>query len=389
VPSGRSRRPAPRALPLGAPPRGWLLSGWALLPLRAFLAFALLFAGLQKLANPAFFDPASRASLHAQMVGYIGLSTPLRVLLQHLLPYSTTLAWVVALGEVAVGIGMALGLWMRVAAVGGLLLSLCLFLAVSFNDAPWYTGADIVFLFAFVPFIVAGSGGVLSLDAWIARRAALEHRLDDPLMVVVPFAEVQRVCGFYKDPKCTAIRNRLCAPTGCPYLEGVRGSLPGGRKPDEIDRRTVVIGGITAAAAAAAGLVVVGGVAGAGRLIGRSGGPAGSPPSTTGTGTGGHTGTALGAAAGVPVGTAASFNLASANPTLVAQPAKGQFVAYSAICPHEACTVGWSASSPGIFTCPCHGSVFAVLNGAYISGPAPSGLTTLSVTDSDGELYIT
>ncbi len=374
------------------PPRGWLLSGWALLPVRAFLAFTFLFAGFQKIANPSFFNSSARSSLHAQMIGYISLS-PIKVVLEHLLEHSTLLAWVIALGEVAVGTGMALGLWTRVAAIGGLLISLSLFLAVSFNDTPWYTGADIVFLFAFVPFVIAGSGGVLSLDGWIARHAAHEHQLDDPLMVVVPFAEVQRVCGFYKDPKCTAIKNRLCAPAGCPYLEGVRPSLPAGRKPDEIDRRSVVIGGVTAAAAAAAGLVIVSGVAIAGRLVGGSGGSGGTQvtlPSTTGTGGGSSNGTAIGAAADVPVGKAASFTLASANdePGLVAQPTKGQFVAFSAICPHEGCIVGWSASSPEIFSCPCHGSVFSVSNGAYISGPAPRGLTPLTVTDTDGQLYV-
>jgi thiosulfate dehydrogenase [quinone] large subunit len=374
------------------PPRGWLLSGWALLPLRAFLAFTFLFAGFQKLANPSFFNSSSPHSLHAQMIGYISLS-PIKVVLEHLLQHASLLAWVIALGEVAVGIGMALGLWTRVAAIGGLLISLSLFLAVSFNDAPWYTGADIVFLFAVVPFVIAGSGGVLSVDGWIARRAAHEQQHDDPLMVVVPFAEVQRVCGFYKDPKCTAIANRLCAPAGCPYLEGVRPSLPAGRKHDEIDRRTVVIGGVSAVAAAAAGLVVVSGVAITGRLIGRSGGAGGTPvtlPSTTGTSSGGSNGTAIGAAADVPVGKAASFNLASANdePALVAQPTKGQFVAYSAICPHEGCIVGWQSSSPEVFTCPCHGSVFSVSNGSWISGPAPKGLTAFTVTDSDGQLYV-
>lgn len=393
MPSDSSRRSSPRAYPLGAPPRGWLLSGWALLPLRAFLAFTFLFAGFQKLANPSFFNSASPYSLHAKMIGYIGLSTPVKVILEHLLSHAALLAWVFALGEVAVGIGMALGLWTRVAAIGGLLLSLSLFLAVSFNVSPWYTGADIGSLFAFVPFVIAGAGGVLSLDGWIARHAAHERKLDDPLMVVVPFVEVQRVCGFFKDPTCTAIANRLCAPAGCPYLEGVRPSMPAGRKPDEIDRRTVVIGGVTAAAAATAGLVVVAGVAITGRLAGRPGGSGGTTvtlPSTPKTGSGGSNGTAIGAAADVGVGKAASFTLASDDdePGLVAQPAKGQFVAYSAICPHEGCIVGWSATSPEIFTCPCHGSVFAVSNGSYISGPAPRGLTPFTVTDSDGQLYV-
>ncbi len=36
-----------------------------LLPLRAFLGFTFCFAGLQKLANPQFFDAADPASIQA------------------------------------------------------------------------------------------------------------------------------------------------------------------------------------------------------------------------------------------------------------------------------------------------------------------------------------
>jgi thiosulfate dehydrogenase [quinone] large subunit len=42
-----------------------------------------------------------------------------------------------------------------------------LFLTVSFHSAPYYTGADIVFAFAWTPLLLAGSGPVLSLDAAI------------------------------------------------------------------------------------------------------------------------------------------------------------------------------------------------------------------------------
>ena len=49
-----------------------------------------------------------------------------------------------------------LGLWTRVAALGGALLSFGLFFTVSFHATPFYTGADIVFFFAWMPFILAG-----------------------------------------------------------------------------------------------------------------------------------------------------------------------------------------------------------------------------------------
>ncbi len=45
------------------------LLGRALLPLRAFLGFTFCFAGLQKLANPRFFDAADPASIQSQLAG--------------------------------------------------------------------------------------------------------------------------------------------------------------------------------------------------------------------------------------------------------------------------------------------------------------------------------
>ena len=142
-------------------------AGWALLPLRAFLGVTFCFAGLQKLANPAFFDAANPASIQAQMAGAARRS-PIHVLISPLAHHAALIGAVIALGEVAVGVGALLGLLTRIAAIGGLLLSLNLFLAVSFHTSPYYTGSDIVFVFAWMPFIIAG-GGLLSLDALVAN----------------------------------------------------------------------------------------------------------------------------------------------------------------------------------------------------------------------------
>src|SRR5580704_1725452 len=45
------------------------MAGWALLPLRAFLGITFVFAGLQKLANPGFFDSSNPSSIQAQLAG--------------------------------------------------------------------------------------------------------------------------------------------------------------------------------------------------------------------------------------------------------------------------------------------------------------------------------
>ena len=49
----------------------------------------------------------------------------------------------------------------------------------------------------------------------------------------------------------------------------------------------------------------------------------------------------------------------------------------SAICPHAGCGVSTVRASE--LVCPCHGSTFTV-SGARVAGPAPEGLTALSVT---------
>ena len=261
--SGRRRRRVRYDAP---PPRALALSGWALVPLRAFLGVTFTFAGLQKLANPNFFNANSPSSIQAQLIASIRIS-PLHELLGHLLRFAGPIGVMIALAELAVGLGTILGLWTRVAAVGGMVLALTLFLTVSFHSSPYYTGADIVFVFAWIPLILAGSGGVLSLDGVIAARAAHEHDLGPPAMVPVRFALVQQVCGHYEDESCTAKSGRLCDIRGCPFLmadsEG-RGATVLERGLDGVDRRTIVLGG----AAAAAVVVAAGTAAGLGRAVG-------------------------------------------------------------------------------------------------------------------------
>jgi thiosulfate dehydrogenase [quinone] large subunit len=384
------------------------------LPLRAFLGFTFCFAGLQKLANPNFFNANSPSSIQAQLIASIRIS-PLHQLLGHLLSVAVPIGILIALGELAVGLGTILGLWTRVAAVGGMVLALTLFLTVSFHSSPYYTGADIVFLFAWIPLVLAGSGGVLSLDAVIANRVAGEHDLGPQTVVPVRFSVVQEVCGSYENDTCQAQGGSPCNVYRCPFLSADPSRRDGSivrRGPDEIDRRTVVLGGVTVAAAAVAGGVVAGAAAGIGRAAGgvktpegqtvtlspTRPGAAGSSPSSTTTSAPGSatvpstaapTGTPIGLARQVPVGGAAQFtDPKTGHPGLVLQTTKGEFVAYDAICPHAGCTVGYSPAAQ-LIVCPCHGSEFNPSNGAVVSPPAPHGLTPIRVAeDANGELVV-
>lgn len=424
---------SPRRRPLHAPVRAWALAEWALVPLRLFLGATFIYAGLQKLANPNFFNAKSPISIHSQLVDATHTS-PIHFLLSHLEKGATIVGLLIAFGELAVGIGTLLGLWTRVAALGGLLLSLSLFLTVSFHTSPYFTGADIVFFFAWMPFIVAGGGTRLSLDGAIARRAAKERRAASPEIVPIPFATVQRLCGNYQHGTCLARAGLACDAGYCPVLLGQRAPVATSVAIDSVERRTLVLGGAAAVAIGTAVLLVGAADAVAGRLV--NGAPAPkdatkqlspisgatttptstAPTSTTPTSTKStlkkpttttaptttaptttsttttvpaSQGTLLGAASEVPVNQAAAFIIPSnGDPGIVIHTVTGPFVGYDAVCPHAGCTVGYAPTSK-IIVCPCHGSEFQVANGDVIVGPSPHGLTKLNIVEgTDGNLYL-
>ncbi|MER0447263.1 DoxX family protein [Streptomyces sp. Edi4] len=143
--------------------------GVVLLPLRVFLGFISVYAGLGKLCDPVYFDGGERGSmvkwLHSMHPW--ALAEPLRdFALSHPVGAGLTVAFL----QVVVGVLTMLGLWQRVAAVFGALLSAALLVTVSWqtvraNDAP-----DIILLAAWSPLIIAGAP-VYSLDARLAGEA--------------------------------------------------------------------------------------------------------------------------------------------------------------------------------------------------------------------------
>ena len=72
---------------------------------------------------------------------------------------------------------------------------------------------------------------------------------------------------------------------------------------------------------------------------------------------------------------------------IVVQPSAGMYVAFSAGCPHQCCTVSFNATHAE-FVCPCHGSTFD-LGGQVRSGPAPNGLQALSACADECGVYVT
>ena len=240
-----------------------------------------------------------------------------------------------------------------------MLVSLSLFLAISFHSRPYYTGSDIVFLFAWTPFVLAGAAGAPALDTWLADRG--RHRRRD-----------------------------------------------GGRPRDGAVSRGAVIGIVAAGSA-----VLIGAVAGLGRAVGpgdterrrhhgddrppddrprrrrrRHHRPPADPPRTPPR----RRPRARPSAppSQVPVGGSAAFNdPTTGDPSLVIQQTADDFEAFDAICPHAGCTVAYQASAEHHRLPVPRLRSSTPKTGAVIQGPATSGLTPIKVIKgSNGDLYV-
>jgi thiosulfate dehydrogenase (quinone) large subunit len=339
--------------------------GLALLPLRLFLGLTFVYAGYQKLSDPGFLTPGAPTYIGTQLHGF-AVGTPGGFLLRWFaLPYPRAAGIAVALAEIMIGLLAAAGMLTRAAAAAGLGLNLVLFLTASWNTTPYFLGSDIVFCFAWLPFVLAGASGQPAVDtAWLTDRSASE-----------------RAHG----------RTRAGA------------HVYGTGEPDPHTRATHLRRGLATVAFAS---LSIAGLATAMRGGARTTAPAGArAPGRTGTTvhrrrrrTRAHAshGTATGRsvpAGAVRLGPASALRPDAAalypdpgdgSPDIVVRHGNGSLAAFSAVCTHAGCEVEYQS---GVLLCPCHGSQFDASTGAVLQGPAVTPLARRRVIQRRGSMY--
>lgn len=334
--------------------------GWVLLPQRLFVGATFVLAGCQKLANSRYLDAGSPASFQAQ-VHNVAATSPMRPLLGLVADHPTLFGMLVAIGEVAVGAGALAGLLTRASALGGALLAMSFFLTVSWHISPYYYSSDIVFFFLWVPLIVAGSGGVLSLDGNLAHRRAPSRR---------------RPRGVQRPGRAAHGRHRLAT---------------GASRGERLERRAVLraasaVGAVSFLAAGAGGISLFSGRRGGHRKVGVR--TAGTVPSSPIAGPTGAHGTVIALADQVPVSGALAFSEpASGQPAYLVRATEDTFVAFSRVCTHAGCSVNWARDTRQ-FVCPCHAARFDGRTGSVISGPAPRPLSKIAVRSDNGAIVL-
>ena len=308
---------------------------WALVPLRLFLGVTFTFASLQKLANPAYLSGSSPLSVQST-IHSLQHQSPIGFLLAASGHAPKLVGVLIALGELAVGLATLLGLWVRLAALGGFLLAATFYLTVSWRTRPYYYGSDIVFMAAWTVPLIRGYWDGPSLDAWIRQRAARDH-----------------------DPQ----------------------------------RRTLVLGSVAAGALAVFSGVLALVVEVVGRALNNSPAAAaqsvGVTPTPSASASPAHHSKSSPSSAPAPgreiaktsfvsAGSALGFRDNNGGPAWLVHESNGDFRAFSAVCTHAGCTVQYSGNSG--FVCPCHGGEYSAETGAVIAGPPPSPLTQLKIT---------
>jgi thiosulfate dehydrogenase [quinone] large subunit len=300
----------------------------ALLPIRFFFGATFLWAGLDKLLDPAFLDPSVPASLHGQLVAFARFS-PLGALITASLPFSVVIGIAISIAEIGVGIGTLTGLAFRVAALGGLLLSLLFWLTASWATHPYYFGADLPYAAGWLALLIAGHADVLvpgrfagggNAPASPGRRLFLQTAALAGMAVVAATLTLPlRAAGLVAGQ-----RDQGGAPGPSPTLPTPGSTVPPGAVP----------------IASAADVATAGAIA-------------------------------------FTVPFDAPAPLPAGDPAVIVALADGTYAAFDATCTHAACTVEWDATDR-LLVCPCHDATFDPEHGAAVlGGPAPAPLTQL------------
>lgn len=306
----------------------------ALLPLRLFLGMTFVYAAFDKLSDSHYLAGAADTASFVSQTTAVKPLSPIGWALGPALDHPTFFALLIAFGELAVGLGTLFGLWGRIAATGGALISLSLWLTVSWSVSPYYLGSDLAYLMAWLPLVLAGTP-YLSVDGYLAQRSGRD-------------------------------RER-------------------GLAEDQVRRRTLVDGGIAAVALGGAGLLAGSLTATFGRDTNKVTAAAAPTPAGTAAAPAPSGATVSVAASAVPVGGSAQVkDPATGDAVYIVQPRTGEYCGFSSVCTHSGCAV--DAPKNNQLYCPCHGSKFDATTGAVITGPATKPLPKYTVTKNGDQL---
>lgn len=328
----------------------------ALLPLRIFLGVTFVYAGVDKLIDPAFLHAAGPGSIGSQLDGFVKVSPigPLIHLFGQAFPVEIGL--LIAVAEIAIGLGALSGLLFRLSAAGGLALSVLFWLTASWATKPYYYGPDLPYALGWLTLALAGTGGRYTIETWLTREfdgGAYDEPLSEERRVVLK-------AGFLG-----------IAAIAVAGLAGTVGASVLGRSNTRLGALTpspATTGDGTAAGASP----TIPATAGSSPADAIAGGSSPAPAVASGP--------LVGRVSQLASGRAVTFsNPNTGDPGVLLKLHDGSFVAFDTVCTHAGCTVEFDRGS-GYLICPCHGAAFDPASDAQaIAGPTDQPLASIPI----------
>jgi thiosulfate dehydrogenase [quinone] large subunit len=340
-----SKKKAVRAAPPPPPPPPSRNLGYAILPLRLFLGVTFIYAGLQKISDPGFLDPSSRTYIGTQLNSFAAQSPIAFLINAFALPAPQLTGVGVIVAELTIGVATTLGLWTRWAAAAGAIVNFVLFLTASWTVQPYFLGSDSIYTVAWITLALTGDLGFMTAEPWLRRQLGFAGSRQarggfDParrrVLLQAGGAAIALVWVLSVVPRLRSTQQAAAAPSPSPSPSPSQTPTPGA-----------------------------------------SPSPAATP-----------TGTKIGSVADLQSQGSLPFqDPATGDPGVVVQTSGGRVVAFDAVCTHAGCTVDYD-SGQKLLVCPCHGAEFdPASNAAVVGGPAPTPLSPIKVTVSNGEVY--
>jgi thiosulfate dehydrogenase [quinone] large subunit len=351
----RGGPPRPRDRQPDAPDPATLLDRLtlALLPLRIFLGVTFVYAGVDKLIDPSFLRATGVGSIGAQLEAFVKVSPIAPIVQVFGQTFPVEIGFLIAIAEIAIGLGALSGLLFRLSAAGGFALSVLFWLTASWATKPYYYGPDLPYAFGWLTVALAGTGGRFTLETWLARELDGDG-YDEPM------SEERRMvlkAGF--------LGMAALAVAG---LAGTVGASILGRSKSGLGTEASTPASSGGATGANASPSLPAATDSAGTVAGPSPTSAGAP------------GQLVARVSQLASGGSVTFtDPNTGDPGVLLKLSDGTIVAFDAVCTHAGCTVQYD---PGyrLLLCPCHGAAFDPAHQAQVvAGPTDIPLAPIPI----------
>ncbi len=162
----------------------WRNQAPALRVMRLWLGITWIYAGWDKASDPGFLSAGSSSYIGTQLSGY-STHSPVGFAFDKLIEHATVVGAFVMISEFAIGLATLLWVAPRLAAFGGFLMSLGLWLADTFHVTPYFLASNTAYAVLWLTYLLLliGNGKRKVFTMSLERRSVLRVGITGVLAV--------------------------------------------------------------------------------------------------------------------------------------------------------------------------------------------------------------